>query len=105
MRWTSKRCLVFQSEMQSEQCIEKSAMCCITYFPYSFNHGMLLVSQPAFSSCWPALVMVGSISFWQGAWARPALPLPQHMRGFMPAPGRKEQAVSFQLSDNFCPCS
>jgi len=56
-----------QTEMQSQLYNEKSAMYCVTYFLFSCDHGMLLVSQTAVCSSWLMLLMVSCIPSLQGA--------------------------------------
>lgn len=98
-----------QTEMQSQLCNEKSAMCCITYFLFSFDHGMLVVSQ---NSCWLALLMVSSSHSQQGALsdsdsAWPGQGLHLHccgrLKGFIHVPGRREEALLFWFGGDFLP--
>lgn len=56
-----------QTEIQSQLYNEKPAMYCITCFLFSFDDGMLLVSQAVICSSWPVLLMVSSIPSLQGA--------------------------------------
>lgn len=98
-----------QTEMQSQLCKEKSAVCSITYFLFSFDHGMLVVSQ---NSCWLALLMVSSSRSRQGALsdsdsAWPGQGLHLHccgrLKGFIPVPGRREEALLLWFGGDFLP--